>query len=471
MCVTSSARAEVFDHQWCEVRTLDFHLLSDLPPTRARELAASLARFKTVARTFVPREHSPEPPPLKVIVFRRSRDFRRVFNLRRVAGFMMPALEQHILVFGPNGPERYLTRTAFHEYTHYLLRSRQGLNYPIWYEEGFASFLSTLRFTQTGVVVGDIPNRSFIDIAFRKLTVPDVVSERYNLDWGRHDLPRLYEKSWLLVHMLHLGHATGLPAYHENVPEMLALIDAGASTRRAMTQALGASPEELDRQIRTYQKHRSIPSKTLRIETANSEILHQRCLEETEVQYELAIAAITHNRDYSLELFELVLAANPDDVAALVGLSRADADVARARDVAAQALSIDADHPGANVRMAELRISECLGKTSDECVNAWTDSARHYRRALRDHPDSVDAAYGLGIVYLHTGQSGDAVNYLRVAYQRAPWAPKINYYLGEAYRLTGDKARARIHLTKAMNWHPDERWRERAALALAMIGS
>ena len=120
--------------------------------------------------------------------------------------------------------------------------------------------------------------------------------------------------------------------------------------------------------------------------------------------------------------------------------------------------------------MAQLTVGECRGSTTDRCRDAWDEGVRYYRLGLRSQPDSVGAAYGLGVVYLHTGQSGDAVNYLRVAYRRAPWAPRINFYLGEAYRLTGDRARARTHLRKAMHWDANEHRRERASMALALLG-
>ena len=51
----------------------------------------------------------------------------------------------------------------------------------------------------------------------------------------------------------------------------------------------------------------------------------------------------------------------------------------------------------------------------------------------------------------------------------APWGPRINFYLGEAYRLTGDNVNARRHLTKAMHWDAAEAWRERAGMALALV--
>ncbi len=462
--------ADDADRPWCEVRTTHFELLSDLPRNQMRELATSLMRFREAAQALVPRHQSPAPPPLKIIAFRRARDFQRVFAVRQIAGFMQSGLERHTLAFGPDGQGFDTTRNAFHEYTHYLLRSRQGINFPIWYEEGFASLLSTLRITDKGVTVGHVPKGLLQRIGMPRMTIRELVGEHFELDWARHDLTRLYANAWLLVHMLHLGHLGGLPAYHEGIPEMLGHIDAGMSTSQAMEEALGAGPDQLQRQMRQYARKRKLPTRRLPVTPVAPATLDERCPDETEVRQTLAMAAVSRNPEYALGLFERILDADPDDLDALVGLSLAVEDPARARDAIERVLAVEPRHADANVRMAELKLAGCRGVTTADCRDVWDASARHYRLALRSRPDGVGAAYGLGVIYLHTNQPGDAVNYLRVAYRRAPWAPRLNFYLGEAYRLTGDKARARAHLTKAMYWESDERRRERASMALALLG-
>jgi len=60
------------------------------------------------------------------------------------------------------------------------------------------------------------------------------------------------------------------------------------------------------------------------------------------------------------------------------------------------------------------------------------------------------------------------VNYLKVAYARAPWAAVINYYLGESYRLMGD-SRATIYLENARNWAVEDIWRLLAEESLRLI--
>lgn len=464
------AQADDAERSWCQVRTDQFELLSDLPLERARDLAASLVRFREAALAFVPRHQSPAPPPLKIVAFRRARDFQRIFEVRQIAGFMQSGLERHTLVFGPDARGSVANQTAFHEYTHYLLRSRQGINFPVWYEEGFASLLSTMRITDDAVTVGYVPPRVLEEVRLPRLSVRALLDERYELDWARHDLTRLYARAWLFAHMLHFGHLAGLPAYHEGIPAMLANIDSGMSNAGAMEKALGAGLETLQRQVRQYARRRDLPVQRLPVPGGVPAIRDERCLAETEVRQELAMTAVSRNREYARGLFARILETDPEDVDALVGLSLAEDNPRLAREAVIRALAVEPSHSAANVRMAEIKVAECRGSTATRCLDAWDEGARHYRLGLRTQPDSVGAAYGLGVVYLHTGQPGDAVNYLRVAYRRAPWAPRINFYLGEAYRLTGDRARARTHLMKAMHWDADERRRERASMALALLG-
>ena len=469
LCVAAAAGGDVRLDRWCEIATADFRLLTDLPAGRARRLADSLTRFKIAAETLVPPAAASAPPPLSIVAMRRGKDFRHVFAAERMAGFMQAGLERHTLAFGPDPGTGAITQTAFHEYTHYLMRSRQGMNYPDWYEEGFASFLSTMRFSAAAVTIGAAPLSAFRELDVRKLSVAELVGERRSLDWGRHDMTRLYAKAWLFVHMLQLGHGAGLPPYQERLPRLLELMDAGAPPLEALEGALRVDAETLERQVRRYAARRTAPTRRLAIETRPGGSFGRRCLTRLEAAYALGVAATARNPGFAERRLRDVAAQNEDDADAWAALSQALQDPRAARQAAARALAIDAGHAVANTRMAQLTVRQCQGLGTEGCAEVWEAGARHYRRALRGRADAVDAAYGLGSLYLNTGQPGNAVNYLRVAWQRAPWAPRLNFYLGEAYRLVGD-ARARVHLRRAMHWAPDARWRQRAALALGLLG-
>ncbi|MCZ6889554.1 MAG: hypothetical protein O7H39_13750 [Gammaproteobacteria bacterium] len=475
----ASIRGDVLDHAWCRTQTPSFTLYSDLKADRAVQLAQDLERFRAAAVHFIPGDRPVEDAasevseaPLKVIAFRSEKDFVRVFAHPQIAGFMQPSLHEHLLTFGPDTGGRDIERIAFHEYTHYLIRGRQAINYPIWYEEGFANFLATMRVDYVGqVIVGEAPVRQLRSAAKqRNLRLAQVVDERYSLVWSRHDLPDVYQKAWGFVHFLQHSHLADGSNYSAQLATVLARVDRGESTRSAMESVYGTDLTTLERELNEYLKRRRLPTRRLAVSQASVETT-QMCLDKVDVQYVLGEAAVKQNPAFAMKVLRKYLARNPNDIGGLIALSRASAaDPGVAYDLARRAIDLDPDSPAANVRMAQLTMLTCTTRRDDFCTRDWQQAAAMYRRALKHSTARVDAAFGLGVVYLHSGQPGDAVNYLKVAYQRAPWAPRINFYLGEAYRLTGDKVKARRHLMKALNWDAKEAWRDRASMALAMIG-
>ena len=150
--------ANVDDRNWCITYTDHFEMVSDLPRDRALELVVQLDQFRSAASALLPGGSQEAAPPIKLVAFKRARDFATVFNSTHVAGFTRPSLDQSLLASGPDPSGEHLSRNIFHEYVHYLVRSRAAINLPIWYEEGFASYLSTLSIDPAGIVtVGRMP--------------------------------------------------------------------------------------------------------------------------------------------------------------------------------------------------------------------------------------------------------------------------------------------------------------------------
>ncbi|MCY3821726.1 MAG: tetratricopeptide repeat protein [Gammaproteobacteria bacterium] len=458
---------------WHRVTTPDFEMLSDLAPPDALALADRLTRFRIAAQALLGQQELSSPSP-RMIAFRSARAFRQVFALRNISGVTLSSISRYTLAFGPDGLRGYDSGalTAFHEYSHYLMQNNRQMNYPAWWEEGYANFLSTMYAQDDGVVVGHVPPIRRRQMVRSRPSLEELFDDRIVFDWKRRDLEGVYLKAWLLVHMLQLGHLSGLPPFHERVPEMLAKIDAGESTRVAVETSLGVDLPALERTLNAYTRRISLPKRTVVVDVEHETPMDVQPLTVAEARHALAnAAAAAGNVRHAARLFQHVLDGNPDDIDALVGLSGTTTDPEHSLETAERALALDAEHPGANIRMAELNVTRCSQASRDACLSVWRESAEFYRRAVRNDPDNVEAAFGLGVIYLHVGQPGDALGYLRVAHGRAPWVPRINLFLGEGYRLIGDVERARVHLTKAMHWHRDERWRERAALALSMMDS
>ena len=461
--------AAVEDRDWCITHTDHFEMVSDLPRERALDLVAHLDRFRLAARALLPGESAEPAPPLKLVAFERAQDFATVFNSRHVAGFTRPSLDQSLLASGPDADGKHLNRNVFHEYVHYLLRSRAALNLPIWYEEGFASYLSTLSVDPTGLVtVGRVPFRYLRGVLVPPgLSIADVVAERFELDPERHDLSEVYGLAWAIVRYLHHGVDDSGERYASNLGTMLDTIDNGAASGHAMNSTLGLDLSTLKGRLRKYYENHELPVFRFRTDLREKLPFSRECLNAVDTRYHLADVAAFHHREFAIALYDEVLDREPRHIDTLVGLSRIEAGK-RATRLARRAFEIDPDHPAAAIRMAELKVLACQeGRTS--CGEALPEAIALYTRALKTDSHRVAAAYGLGIVSLYVQRADDALEYLRAAHARAPWSPQINFYLGEAYGRTGAPERARMHFTKTAYWHPDESWRQRAQQALGRL--
>jgi len=64
------------------------------------------------------------------------------------------------------------------------------------------------------------------------------------------------------------------------------------------------------------------------------------------------------------------------------------------------------------------------------------------------------------------GNPDVALPLLEKALTLSPWQTQIHLYLGRAAAATGNVVRARLHLSRAANWHPELSGRQRARSAL-----
>ena len=469
------AGAAVEKRAWCVASSEHFEVVTDLRERKALKLAASLDRFRVAASALLPgevdarRAVSPTPP-LRLLVFQRARDFAGLFGFPRIGGFAQPSLRQSLLVFAP-APGGGLDTIAFHEYTHHLLRSRVTLNLPIWYEEGFASYLATLDVDEDHVAtVGRGPYPLLLHLLRKPGTsVEALLEERYRVDWQRHDLLDVYTLAWGVVRfLLHAKRPSGEP-YAAALGAFLDAVDAGAPSPVALREQLGIAPQTLQDLMRNhYERFHNAQPPVFKFRLPPYELapFHYECLDEPNKLLALANAVSRHRPERARALYDQLLAGQPNNTAALVGLSRVQTDDQQALTIAEAAAAAGPTDPTALVRLAEARMASCRRPADEQCRRTWAQAAQAYLRALSLDPRRADAALGLGVFHLYTSQPADAMPHLRAALARAPWSPRIRFYLGEALRRTGAVQEARQHLRKTAYWHPDARWRQRAFQAL-----
>lgn len=465
-CLPKAAHADAFAHTWCRLPTAHFEIVSDLNRRDLIKLAEQMEVFRVTAGAFIHGDGVAADLPLKVVVFRDRDDFRTTMKAPGFSGFMQPSLRESMLVIGPHQGNRLLHETALHEYSHYLLRNLIDVSFPVWYDEGLAMFLSSMSMTKRHVYIGSAP-ASNRDNAIRasSVSLEQTVENQNVYDWETTLLNDFYLMAWGLVHFIELGHSAG---FADRRPQLDAYLQAVTPPFEA---AFDASYEELDTELRQYTRKRKLPTVKLPRPQVSLPIADLHCLDDPDRDYELALAMMERNPEGALATFEALHARDPADLRYLIGLSAAHYDLRQypeSFEFAQQALAIAPDDAAAQIEFASRLVHGCILKRAAGCAQKWRRAVKLFRSAVRQDPQRFDAVLGLGLSYLHSGRPGDALNYLRIAYQKAPWAPHINFYLGESYRLIGDR-RAAAHLTNARNWSTQEIWQRLADAALAEL--
>ena len=467
-CVPTGAAElpEAFSRPWCTYRTAHFELLTDLPRRQALAKAEALGRFRTLFMALFPQARTHTGVPVRMLVFRRIRHFTEVTGTADFAGITVPSLRAYQLLIGP-AQTSPLTDTGRHEYAHYLMRNQTELHYPLWYEEGLASYLSAADLKRNPVPLGYLDPRVRwgkarpSEVSFEEVVQADSVA-----DWPPHRLTAFYEKAWLMVHFIRLGHHLDYPDFRP------ALVRYLAQPEMDFASAFALSPSGMGELVKDYLRRPRLRNEFVQLPNSEEEAVQapaQRCLDEAEGRLELARSIVHQNPRLAAKALERHAGGEVDAEWLTVQSEALSAvDYERAMAVVEQALELDPSHAAAMAQLAHLKVQRCPLSSHPDCIRNWAEAATLYRQVRERDPHRYDVAYGLGVAYLHTGRAEQAVDHLRLAYAQMPWAAEANFYLGEAYRMLGDE-RAAGHLRKAHSWAIDPDWRARAAVALTRL--
>ena len=129
LCLTSAANTygNAFDRQWCVLTTPWFEYLTDERIDKALATVADLVRFRQLFLYLLPEAQGDSGLPVKMLMFRKTSDFYKATGSRHFGGYTIPSLFEYRLLM-TEGPRRSITRVAYHEYAHYLLRNQTDRN-------------------------------------------------------------------------------------------------------------------------------------------------------------------------------------------------------------------------------------------------------------------------------------------------------------------------------------------------------
>lgn len=195
--------------KWLRADTHNFIIYSNGDEKYLREFAEDVERFDAVLRNYiVVPEHNP-PHRLTIYMVRDSAVVARIIGSRNVAGFYSPQLEGSYAVANRTRSEQAValtgTEVLFHEYAHHYMFQNLSAAYPLWLQEGFAEYFSTVTFTKKGQSEVGKPayHRAYGLLSGIKMPLKTVLTTQTYSELGSHEkIDAFYGRSWLLAHKL-----------------------------------------------------------------------------------------------------------------------------------------------------------------------------------------------------------------------------------------------------------------------------
>lgn len=201
-----------------------------------KEDALRLERYDTFLRSLL---HIPADAVAgKLSVYRLARRTDvvnlHVYQNKDAAGFYDANESGVISVVSASGEDEWQDIVLFHEYAHHLMLQYFPVAYPAWYVEGYAEFLSTVRFEGDRVQFG-LPAQHRAEQLFLDQTIPiQTLLTASVQDLKKSQTGNFYGRAWLLTHLLQIPktRAGQLKAY-------LQALNAGTPALEAAQQAFG----------------------------------------------------------------------------------------------------------------------------------------------------------------------------------------------------------------------------------------
>jgi hypothetical protein len=240
----ATARAD-----WLQAETEHFRVHGDMSEGDLRDYARKVERFHAMMERFMPpRRQDIVAPKLDVYVTDGRSQMRQIWPTiaESVGGFYSRGYEGIYAVADERDGGG--DTTLFHEYAHHYMFQHQNEAYPGWFVEGFAEYFAPSDLRMGKIEYGLWREGRLYSLAQRNNWVPmeDVLRSRLQVR-SPETAAAYYAQAWLLTHYM-LGSAER----NRQMSAYLGAVMRGADPIEALTEHVGTTPDQLERDMRTY---------------------------------------------------------------------------------------------------------------------------------------------------------------------------------------------------------------------------
>ena len=462
--VWSSASAA---DSWVRVCSPHFEVLSDAGEAPAREAARRLERVRGVLfRLFPPRENIERPITLLVLESRaRFSSLVPVDSGRGagLAGFFQGGSERDYAVLHLSPDPLRPFEAAEHEYAHLVLNASLPAQ-PVWVAEGLADVLSDVVFDGREARLGyGRPEYEALlsegsSLSLERLLAVGYDSPEYR---GHAETKALYARSWALVRwVIHRQGLRGLRSFLDAVVQ-------GAEPVVAFSERFGS----LEEAEATLSDVPVAPLLRVPVDGQPDLPLEADVPTTADVEQRLGDLLLHGGRPKAAQRqFERALEADPDHVPtrnSFGGLLVRQGEWDAAREHLGAVLAAQPDDPAALLRDARLRLGKAHERGVALAPGDEEEIVVHLEMALSRAPHLYDAA--LLLAHLRPEPVEERIALLTPLFEQQPDRSEIGQMLSGLYLKRGDIAAARRVLERVRDAARDPAHRYLARRQLARL--
>lgn len=314
------------DQPWVEVSSSHFSVVTDAGEKRGREVAMRFEQMRT-AFGVIFKKVNVNTAPLEIVAFRSSKELRNVAPLYEgkpitISGLFLGggrsqknnAEDRQYIALDLSAEDSW--GTVFHEYAHLLINS----NFPpapVWFDEGFAEYCSSLKMDKKEIDLGLVrPDLPLVLSENRWLKLVDLFSVGHDSKIYNRDDRRsvFYAQSWITVHYIMAKNLMREMAAYNRLVQ-----DQHVPVADAVRQAFHMEPEQLEKAVSGYFNGGRISYfKTDAPPGTDNVTFTTRILNDLELKTVMADLDF-HSRDYEhrgIAAFQQILSVQPDNAVA-----------------------------------------------------------------------------------------------------------------------------------------------------------
>lgn len=405
----SLIRADIGFAKEIEIRSENFILFGDVRQKDGEGLLRDLELFRKNVFKILGVDGTAEIVPVQVYIAKNEKALKSITGIGGFGGLYTMTHNGPAFVlngkagFRRGGQARHI---ALHEYTHHIFGAYTDLDYPRWYNEGFANFLATFTYKDGTFRVGD-PHDPYAYALRRKDWMPMTVVlgtlDKYPFNIGdsskiaQQTQAQFYAQTWLAAHYLR-----NEEKYEGKLVDYVQRLNKGEQNLPAFEAAMGVSPAAFEGELKAYFKKNKY--NVTRFTTPDQDITPSTLRDLTEQEAELAKLSAMRSFVFTPERRDVVIKAYEDyeakyeetaeTLAAKADLTAYNAATKEAynnaRQIIEKALALDPENIEANKIAAMILVHQNgsgLGGTE-----ADLKQARKYAAKVLQHDSQIPLA-------------------------------------------------------------------------------